>query len=247
MACHQNPSPITDLMDYSLWEMFQTRAGKREGSNFPRALITYLLTSSAEYNALFFPNVYWRESIYNFPFFPFLLPLILPPRRDILSYWSQFRVRDSIWSDDWPHSFHQTVSQLTFSRVFLRNTANTKKSILSPRFHFIVNLIISRQTLGESGNWLGTWTVNGGTATVGGHLTWDEKNVIPETMYRSPVIYLTSEENRRKPHLEDCGKAVRSIFTLNGVIFSQMGSVGSNSASQRWQKRNFFFVCVHFY
>ena len=58
--------------------------------------------------------------------------------------------------------------------------------------------------------------------------------MIPGAVHRSLGIYLSAEENSRKPQLGTCHmKAVGQVFASNGVPYLQMRSGESHSTSQR--------------
>ena len=60
--------------------------------------------------------------------------------------WRHLEVRDSFWGDVWSLSL-QMISQLRFFGVFLRRKVNARRSIHSPRFHFIITLEILKPWL----------------------------------------------------------------------------------------------------
>ena len=61
-----------------------------------------------------------------------------------------------------------------------------------------------------------------------------DNGVKQETVHRSPCIYLTVEENPRKPQLgEGMMKVVLPIIASNGIPYFQMKSAGSHSKSER--------------
>ena len=63
----------------------------------------------------------------------------------------------------------------------------------------------------------------------------DDNEMILGAVHRSPGIFLTAEENPRKPQLGDSlMKALfRPLIASNGIPFLQMRSVGSHSTSGR--------------
>ena len=71
------------------------------------------------------------------------------------------------------------------------------------------------------------------------HVVTNDKGgneMILGAVHRSPGIFLTAEENPRKP-LPDEG-AVRPVIASNGVPFIQIKSVGSHSTSGREKEGN---------
>ena len=67
-------------------------------------------------------------------------------------------VRDSIWGDDWSHC---PFIRRSLSEVFHSCKANARRSVHSPRDHFIAILIIS-----DRHDWRRTRSGAGGTATL---------------------------------------------------------------------------------
>ena len=72
----------------------------------------------------------------------FLLFFLLPPWRAVRSYWLHLEVRDPIWGDDRSHSPFIRRSLSWGFPGFSSAKENTRRSVHSPRDHFIITFII---------------------------------------------------------------------------------------------------------
>ena len=120
------------------------------------------------------PKPTWKYGILSsrlhlLPFSSFLpsFSLSLPDVLCVWSYQLHLAVRDPFEKV----TFSTVFIRLSPSRGFPRRNVSARKTMTSPRFHFIVTLIISQAgvtnvKLWASDHWLGTWRRAYGTATL---------------------------------------------------------------------------------